>query len=191
MSFQRNFWDWQWAIIFFIVGVAALNICNDYNSPYVYYPGDGGMASNSSIPRSPGDGGMASNSSIPRSPGDGGMASNSSIPRSPGDGGMASNSSIPRSPGDGGMASNSSIPRSPGSNTQVIPGGLDSNLGFILGFNFLYLILSTIGAILGGLTARLFTRNSQEQFIFWIIMAFAGSRALLYLGILLWHSCCI
>ncbi|NOT36852.1 MAG: hypothetical protein HOP11_05700 [Saprospiraceae bacterium] len=81
MSRLTNKIKWMHTILYIFIGIAGLNIFNDYSSPYDYYPGDGSVASTRPI-RTPGDGSVASTRPI-RPPGDGSVASTRPI-RPPG-----------------------------------------------------------------------------------------------------------
>ncbi|MEO6692566.1 MAG: hypothetical protein ABIO44_09530 [Saprospiraceae bacterium] len=66
----NNFFSWNIVdyLIYFMVGLASLNLCYNYNSPVVYYPGDGsavGRATPLGTPGSGSSGGSTTPISVP------------------------------------------------------------------------------------------------------------------------------
>ncbi len=146
--------DWRLNFLFLIIGLASLNLLNNYNSPYAYYPGDGAAVSRTSPLGMPGDGAAVSNGGRMGLPGDGAAVSN------------------------GGR--------------MGLPGGNESGVSMISFINWYFVLLSIIGAwITGSVAFRYLTRNSSSNaFLFTMIFAFIGARAILYLGLLIRDLCC-
>ncbi|MEP7195308.1 MAG: hypothetical protein ABI851_02240 [Saprospiraceae bacterium] len=134
-------------IIYVVVGIASLNIFHNYNSAYVYAPGDGAAASRSTSLSTPGDGAAASRATALGSPG-----------------------------GSGGVET--CCP-------DAIPGGFESSYYYILNTNLIFLIISIIGALIGGFLIYYNFQDYREKIYGGVLMAFLFSRAALYLAVLI------
>lgn len=157
-SLRQNFGSLSWEVIFIyaFVGVAGLNIFNNYNAVYVTYPYFGVVERWAAL-RSPGEGSTVASAPPPRPPGEGSTVASAPPPRPPG--------------GDQGYSSD--IPNS-------ISGGFETSFWYVTIINFWYLLFAILGGILGGLVAHRVFQNHNLKGFFEIVFAFIFSRALLY-----------
>lgn len=157
-----NNWSWMAFFAYLTLGIACLNIFNNYNAQYTYFPGDGAASARVAPIGTPGDGAAASNSGRIGAPGDGAAASSSGRIGTPG-------------------GSSGGVMLSP----AVAPGGFESSYDYIFVINFIYLSFAILGALVGGIITRTYyllrRPNNSNIFYYSLLMAFLCSRAFLYI----------